>query len=102
MSEPGSSELTVMVVDDHPMWRDGVSRDLEGAGFTVVATADPNAWRQAPLFVTPSFTGSNARPPTQAEHSDGIAAAQAGRAEPVDTPPSGDLFVARAGDGDRP
>ncbi len=71
-------------------------------GNTVVATADPNAWRQAPLFVTPSFTGSNARPPTQAEHSDGIAAAQAGRAEPVDTPPSGDLFVARAGDGDRP
>ena len=31
---------TVMVVDDHPMWRDGVSRDLEAAGFTVVATAD--------------------------------------------------------------
>jgi Response regulator containing a CheY-like receiver domain and an HTH DNA-binding domain len=29
-----------MVVDDHPMWRDGVSRDLEGSGFTVVATAD--------------------------------------------------------------
>lgn len=32
--------LTVMVVDDHPMWRDGVSRDLEEAGLTVVATAD--------------------------------------------------------------
>ncbi|WP_346764617.1 response regulator transcription factor [Rhodococcus sp. HNM0569] len=32
--------LTVMVVDDHPMWRDGVARDLEEAGFTVVATAD--------------------------------------------------------------
>ena len=31
---------TVMVVDDHPMWRDGVSRDLTAAGFTVVATAD--------------------------------------------------------------
>ncbi|MBC9955709.1 response regulator transcription factor [Yimella sp. cx-51] len=30
---------TVMVVDDHPMWRDGVSRDLTGAGFEVVATA---------------------------------------------------------------
>ncbi|WP_371382186.1 LuxR C-terminal-related transcriptional regulator [Rhodococcus sp. GXMU-t2271] len=29
-----------MVVDDHPMWRDGVSRDLEAAGFRVVATAD--------------------------------------------------------------
>lgn len=31
---------TVMVVDDHPMWRDGVSRDLIAAGFEVVATAD--------------------------------------------------------------
>ncbi len=30
---------TVMVVDDHPMWRDGVSRDLTAAGFEVVATA---------------------------------------------------------------
>ncbi|AKU18681.1 response regulator receiver protein [Luteipulveratus mongoliensis] len=29
-----------MVVDDHPMWRDGVSRDLDAAGFEVVATAD--------------------------------------------------------------
>ncbi|MGX7730072.1 response regulator [Rhodococcus sp. 2H158] len=29
-----------MIVDDHPMWRDGVSRDLDAAGFRVVATAD--------------------------------------------------------------
>ena len=35
-----SEQISVMVVDDHPMWRDGVSRDLEGAGFTVVATAE--------------------------------------------------------------
>ncbi|WP_435744140.1 response regulator [Nocardioides sp. SYSU DS0663] len=28
-----------MVVDDHPMWRDAVERDLVGAGFEVVATA---------------------------------------------------------------
>jgi DNA-binding NarL/FixJ family response regulator len=27
----------VMVVDDHPMWRDSVSRDLSEAGFEVVA-----------------------------------------------------------------
>jgi DNA-binding NarL/FixJ family response regulator len=33
-------QITVMVVDDHPMWRDAVARDLEGAGFGVVATAD--------------------------------------------------------------
>lgn len=34
------SQITVMVVDDHPMWRDGVGRDLAAAGFEVVATAD--------------------------------------------------------------
>jgi DNA-binding NarL/FixJ family response regulator len=28
-----------MVVDDHPMWREGVARDLGEAGFDVVATA---------------------------------------------------------------
>ncbi|WP_411121071.1 response regulator [Streptomyces sp. x-19] len=28
-----------MVVDDHPMWRDAVARDLTEAGFDVVATA---------------------------------------------------------------
>jgi DNA-binding NarL/FixJ family response regulator len=28
----------VMVVDDHPMWRDAVSRDLGAAGFEVVAS----------------------------------------------------------------
>ncbi|HET9761848.1 MAG TPA: response regulator transcription factor [Nocardioidaceae bacterium] len=28
-----------MVVDDHPMWREGVARDLTEAGFDVVATA---------------------------------------------------------------
>ncbi len=27
-----------MVVDDHPMWREGVSRDLTAAGYEVVAT----------------------------------------------------------------
>ena len=32
--------LRVMVVDDHPMWRDGVARDLADAGFEVVAVAD--------------------------------------------------------------
>ena len=34
-----SDAVTVMVVDDHPMWRDSVSRDLQDAGFDVVATA---------------------------------------------------------------
>ena len=31
--------VRVMVVDDHPMWRDAVARDLEAAGYDVVATA---------------------------------------------------------------
>ncbi|WP_412747038.1 response regulator [Krasilnikovia sp. MM14-A1004] len=28
-----------MVVDDHPMWREGVSRDLAAAGYDIVATS---------------------------------------------------------------
>ncbi len=41
---------TVMVVDDHPIWRDAVARDLAEAGFAVVATADSvaAARRRAP------------------------------------------------------
>ncbi|BCJ66517.1 response regulator transcription factor [Polymorphospora rubra] len=30
--------IRVMVVDDHPMWRQGVARDLDEAGYEVVAT----------------------------------------------------------------
>jgi DNA-binding NarL/FixJ family response regulator len=36
-TDPGG--LTVMVVDDHPMWREAVARDLTEAGFVVAATA---------------------------------------------------------------
>jgi DNA-binding NarL/FixJ family response regulator len=36
---PADQPIRVMVVDDHPMWRDGVARDLEEAGLDVVATA---------------------------------------------------------------
>ncbi|GAB3649743.1 response regulator [Streptomyces sparsus] len=41
--------VKVMVVDDHPMWRDAVARDLAEAGFEVVATAGdgPQAVRRA-------------------------------------------------------
>ena len=38
-----STALRVMVVDDHPMWRDGVARDLTEAGHQVVATAADGA-----------------------------------------------------------
>lgn len=39
--EPGQSAAAprVLVVDDHPMWRDAVERDLTAAGFEVVGTA---------------------------------------------------------------
>lgn len=36
MTEP---RVSVMVVDDHPIWRDGVARDLTEHGFDVRATA---------------------------------------------------------------
>ncbi|MGW1682126.1 response regulator [Saccharopolyspora sp. NPDC002376] len=40
MSKP---PVSVMVVDDHPMWRDGVARDLAERGFEVLATASDAA-----------------------------------------------------------
>jgi DNA-binding NarL/FixJ family response regulator len=39
VDEPTEARLRVMVVDDHPMWRDAVERDLQEAGFDVVAVA---------------------------------------------------------------
>lgn len=36
----GETTVSVVVADDHPMWRDAVARDLAEAGFNVVATAD--------------------------------------------------------------
>ncbi|MEU2916069.1 response regulator [Streptomyces massasporeus] len=38
-SADGQGPIKVMVVDDHPMWRDAVARDLAESGFEVVATA---------------------------------------------------------------
>ena len=37
--QPAEQPIRVMVVDDHPMWRDAVERDLQAAGFDVVAVA---------------------------------------------------------------
>ena len=40
--EPGSTQdppIRVMVVDDHPLWRDAIAHDLTAAGFQVVALA---------------------------------------------------------------
>ena len=38
MTGDGEAQIRVMVVDDHPMWREGVARDLTEAGHHVVAT----------------------------------------------------------------
>ncbi|WBB79368.1 response regulator transcription factor [Micromonospora sp. WMMD882] len=38
MGDGDTGGIRVMVVDDHPMWRDGVARDLTEAGHHVVAT----------------------------------------------------------------
>lgn len=46
MSEPpvtAGHPTRVMVVDDHPMWRDAVARDLADAGFDVVGAAGNGA-----------------------------------------------------------
>lgn len=50
MSEEGAAEPRVMVVDDHPLWREAVARDIAEAGFDVVATAGdgPEALRRLP------------------------------------------------------
>jgi DNA-binding NarL/FixJ family response regulator len=52
-AEPGA--VTVVVADDHPMWRDAGGRDLPDAGFSVVATAEdgPGAVRRT-LATRPS------------------------------------------------
>ena len=43
MVEGAQQPLRIMVVDDHPMWRDAVANDLADAGFEVVATAADGA-----------------------------------------------------------
>src|SRR5215831_15382634 len=39
----GEPKVRVMIVDDHPMWREAVARDLTEAGFDVVAAPGEGA-----------------------------------------------------------
>jgi len=39
----GDRRIRLMVVDDHPMWRGGIVRDLEGSPYEVVAEAGDGA-----------------------------------------------------------
>jgi DNA-binding NarL/FixJ family response regulator len=49
-----AAAVTVMIVDDHPMWREGVARDLTERGFRVVATApDADAARRIAAATRP-------------------------------------------------
>jgi DNA-binding NarL/FixJ family response regulator len=41
--ESGTAAVRVLVVDDHPVWRDGTARYLAEAGFTVAGTAGSGA-----------------------------------------------------------
>ena len=50
-----------MVVDDHPMWRDAVERDLLAAGFDVVAVASTGDQALARFPAAPA-AGGRARP----------------------------------------
>lgn len=43
MTGSDKKKVSVMVVDDHPIWRDGVARDLAENGFDVRATAADGA-----------------------------------------------------------
>jgi DNA-binding NarL/FixJ family response regulator len=43
MTGSDKTKVSVMVVDDHPIWRDGVARDLAENGFDVRATAADGA-----------------------------------------------------------
>ena len=53
--------IRVMVVDDHPMWRDAVERDLQAAGFDVVGVAATGQRGAGPVPGVPPG-GGGARP----------------------------------------
>lgn len=71
-------------------------------GSTAVAAVDPNAWRHAPLFVTPSAHSLDAGRPTSTAQPDDTSPADLQRDETAIAPQSRGLFIARAGEGDQP
>ncbi len=82
---------TVMVVDDHPIWRDAVARDLADDGFNVVATADGVASaRRRAAVVQPNVVVMDMRLPD----GDGAQAT----AEVLTVSPSSKILVLSASD----
>ncbi|NRF11335.1 lytic transglycosylase domain-containing protein [Rhizobium pusense] len=71
-------------------------------GTVAIAAADPHAWRRAPLFVMPSARSLSAGQSTAERLSSDDPTAPSTVDEPSIAPQSGGLFVARAGEGDRP
>ncbi len=85
------AEPTVMVVDDHPIWRDAVARDLADDGFNVVATADGvAAARRRAAVVKPDVVVMDMR----LADGDGVAATT----EVLEVSPSTKVLVLSASD----
>ncbi|MCD2186327.1 response regulator [Actinomycetospora soli] len=76
MSDDGAdgTATRVMVVDDHPMWREGVARDLGERGFDVVATAGDGA---AAVRIAPAARPDVVVMDLQMPHLDGAGATAA-------------------------
>ncbi|GAA4843082.1 response regulator transcription factor [Actinomycetospora corticicola] len=70
----GAGATRVMVVDDHPMWREGVARDLTERGFDVVATAGDGA---AAVRIAPAARPDVVVMDLQMPHLDGAGATAA-------------------------
>lgn len=89
MTEP--TEPSVMVVDDHPIWRDAVARDLADDGFNVVATADGvSAARRRAAVVKPHVVVMDMR----LGDGDGVQATR----EVLEVSPSSKVLVLSASD----
>ncbi len=78
----------------------GANLSPPAPGTVAVAAADPHAWRRAPLFVTPSAHGLDARKTiSEPQENDARTAPSSGEG-PTNSVQSGSIFVARADDGD--